>query len=62
MNNQVVQVNKEEAMEIRKQFKHASVYKTMKQAGHHKFWTEETSEILAFLKNYRNRNVVEHWE
>ena len=49
-------------MEIRKRFKGSSVYKTMKQAGHHKYWTEETREIMAFLKQYRAKDVIAHFE
>lgn len=58
----MVQINKEEAMEIRKRFKHVSVVKTVVQKRHHKYWTEETYEILSFLKEYRTRNVIEHLE
>lgn len=58
----MIQINKEEAIEIRKRFKHASIVKTVVQKKHHKFWTEETYEILNFLREYRLRNVVERWE
>lgn len=58
----MIQISKDEAMQIRKRFKHASIVKTVVQKKHHKFWTEETNEIVCFLKEYREHNVVEHFE
>ena len=62
MNFLVVQISKDEAVEVRKRFKSVSIYKTMKQANHHKYWVCETQEVLSFLDKYRKRNVVEHLE
>lgn len=51
-------------MEIRKKFKDVAIYTTMRQAGskRHKRYTEERPDVLAFLKQFRERNVVEHLE
>lgn len=58
----MVQITKEEAMEIRKRFKESSIVKTVVQKRHHKYWTEETRGIMAFLKQHRAENVVAHFE
>lgn len=58
----MIQISKEEAMEIRKRFKESSVVKTVVQKRHHKYWTEETSNIIAFLKQYRTKDVIAHFE
>lgn len=58
----MIQISKEEAMEIRKRFKESSVVKTVVQKRHHKYWTEETRDILAFLKQYRAKDVIAHFE
>lgn len=60
----MILINKEESMEIRKRFKDVAIYTTMRQAGskRHKRYTEERPDVLAFLKQFRERNVVEHLE
>lgn len=49
----MVQVTKEEAMEIRKKFPNVHITITSKQTSHKRYWAEETGAVKRFLSKKR---------
>ena len=59
----LILVTKQEAMIIRKKFRHIQVSMSMRQKSKRKkYYAPETSEIMSFLEEFRTQNVAQHME
>jgi len=49
----LVQVSKEESMEIRKRFPETHIHITSKQTNHKRYWVEENGAVKRYLREKR---------
>ncbi len=49
----MIQVSKEESMEIRKRFPQTHIHITSKQTNHKRYWVEENGAVKRYLREKR---------